>query len=119
MTRCKSTGRGAIEAGYTPDVKVAISVPDELHAEAERLAHRLNRSRSRLYADAMREYLARHDPNAVTRALNWLCDVLDTRADPAVEGAARRRLERVEAKYGTQRVALQGGRGAGRRRRER
>jgi len=47
-------------------MKTAISVPDELFAEADRLARRLKRSPSRVYADAIREYVARYDSESVT-----------------------------------------------------
>jgi metal-responsive CopG/Arc/MetJ family transcriptional regulator len=77
-------------------MKAAISIPDDLFAEAERLAHRLKRSRSRLYADAMREYLARHDQDAVTAALNRALEVVEPGSDPAIAAASRRLLERVE-----------------------
>jgi hypothetical protein len=77
-------------------MKTAISIPDDLHAEVERLARRLNRSRSRLYADAAREYVARHDPDAVTDALNRVCDSVDPAIDPAVAAAGTRLLARVE-----------------------
>lgn len=77
-------------------MKTAISIPDDLHADVERLARRLNRSRSRLYADAVREYVARHDPDAVTDALNRVCDLVEPGIDPAVAAAGARLLERVE-----------------------
>lgn len=77
-------------------MKTAISVPDELYAEAEQLARRLQRPRSRLYADAMREYLARHNPDAVTEALNRVCESVGERTDPDIAAAGRRLLERVE-----------------------
>jgi predicted transcriptional regulator len=38
-------------------VKVAISLPDDLHARAERAAERLGRTRSALYAEALSAYL--------------------------------------------------------------
>jgi metal-responsive CopG/Arc/MetJ family transcriptional regulator len=77
-------------------MKTAVSIPDDVYAEAERLTRRLNKSRSQLYADAIREYLARHDPVAVTEALNRVAELTDTRADPAVSATSRRLLERVE-----------------------
>lgn len=70
-------------------MKTAISIPDELYAEAERLARRLNRPRSRVYADAVREYLARHDPEAITEALDRVCDLVGADADPAIVGVGR------------------------------
>ena len=77
-------------------MKTAISIPDEVFAEAEQLTRRLKKSRSQLYTDAVREYLARHDPDAVTEALNRVCERVDSRPDPAVAAAGRRLLERIE-----------------------
>lgn len=47
----------AFPTGYTHPVKTAVSLPDELFQRAERLAQRLGRSRSALYADALSAYL--------------------------------------------------------------
>ena len=82
--------------GYTGGMKTAISIPDDVYAEAERLTHRLNISRSRLYTHAIREYLARHDPDAVTEALNRVAGLVESPADPFVSATARRVLEQVE-----------------------
>jgi len=51
-------------------MKTAISIPDDVYADAERLARELHVSRSRLYSLAMREYLARHSDDRVTAALD-------------------------------------------------
>jgi predicted transcriptional regulator len=77
-------------------MKTAISVPDAVFDEAERLAKRLRISRSALYSRAMREYLARHAPDRVTDALDDLADEMDTGADPFVTAAGRTILERDE-----------------------
>ncbi|MGH7772011.1 MAG: hypothetical protein ACREQA_07200 [Candidatus Binatia bacterium] len=77
-------------------MKTAISIPDKLYAEAERLSRRCKKSRSQLYAEAVAEYLARHDPEAVTEAMNKVCEAIDTRPDPAISAAARRTLKRIE-----------------------
>jgi predicted transcriptional regulator len=81
-------------------MKTAVSIPDDLFAEAERLAYRLNRPRSQLYADALREYVARHDPDAITEALNHVIDTVasgpDWGLDPAFAAAGHRLLEREE-----------------------
>jgi metal-responsive CopG/Arc/MetJ family transcriptional regulator len=77
-------------------MKTAISIPDDVFAEAEQLTRRLRKSRSQLYTDALREYLARHDPDAVTEALNQVCELVDSRLDEGVSAAARRVLERTE-----------------------
>jgi metal-responsive CopG/Arc/MetJ family transcriptional regulator len=76
-------------------MKTAISIPDDIFAEAERLTRHLNKSRSQLYTEAVREYVARHDPESVTEALNRVCEE-DVQGDPAVLAAGRDLLERVE-----------------------
>jgi metal-responsive CopG/Arc/MetJ family transcriptional regulator len=74
-------------------MKTAISIPDDLFADAERLARELNKSRSRLYGDAVREYLARHSAESITESLDRLCDEVEPGGDFA-RAAARRTLER-------------------------
>ncbi len=77
-------------------MKTAISIPDHVYAEAERLSRRLKKSRSQVYTEAVTEYLARHDPEAVTEAMNKVCEAVDTRPEPAVSAAAKRTLQQVE-----------------------
>jgi metal-responsive CopG/Arc/MetJ family transcriptional regulator len=77
-------------------MKTAISIPDPIFREAERLARRLKKSRSELYSRAVADYVARHDPEAITDAMNKVCDAVDSRPDPGLREAARRILERVE-----------------------
>jgi metal-responsive CopG/Arc/MetJ family transcriptional regulator len=77
-------------------MKTAISMPDDLFAEAEALAAELGTSRSHLYASAVREFLARHRPDAVTAALDEVYADEDAHADPAVAAAAVRALAAVE-----------------------
>ncbi len=75
-------------------MKTAISLPDEIFEEAERVARRLGKSRSEIYRQALAEYIARHDPDAVTEAMDRVADLLDTRLDAFGTAAARRALER-------------------------
>jgi metal-responsive CopG/Arc/MetJ family transcriptional regulator len=77
-------------------MKIAISVPDEVYEGAERLARRTSKSRSRLFTDALKEYLARHAPDEVTEAMNRACAEAGQTADPFVSSATRRVLERSE-----------------------
>lgn len=51
-------------------MKIAISIPDTIFEAAERLARRLGKSRSELYAEAVSEYLAEHRTDEVTEKLN-------------------------------------------------
>lgn len=77
-------------------MKTAISIPDDIFAEAERLAQRQKKSRSQLYSEAIEEYLARHDPELVTEAMNRVCEEVGCEPDPALSAATRRILERSE-----------------------
>jgi metal-responsive CopG/Arc/MetJ family transcriptional regulator len=77
-------------------MKTAVSIPDDVFRGAERLAHRRRKSRSQLYSDALREYLARHAPEEVTDAMNRVCIALGDTKDPFVVAATRRVLERSE-----------------------
>lgn len=79
-------------------MKTAISLPDRLFKDAERLARRLKRSRSRLYADALAEYMARHDPDSVTSRINAVVDVREASLEPLVRDAGDRILRRTEWK---------------------
>ena len=77
-------------------MKTAVSIPDDLFEDAERLAKRTKKSRSRLFSDALREYLTRHAPEEVTQAMNDVVAAVDEVKDPFVSSAARRILERNE-----------------------
>ncbi|HUM12088.1 MAG TPA: ribbon-helix-helix protein, CopG family [Myxococcaceae bacterium] len=77
-------------------MKTAISLPDRIFEEAERLARRLKKSRSELYREALAEYVARHDSEAVTEAMNRVAGQIDAAPEPAVAEASRRILERSE-----------------------
>ncbi len=82
--------------GYTYGMKTAISLPDAIFEQAERLARRLKKSRSELYREAVAEYVARHDPEAVTEAMNRVAGQVETRLDAFSAAAARGVLERSE-----------------------
>ena len=67
-------GHRSVASGYTPSMKTAISIPDDLFAEADRLAKRLHQSRSQLYSQAVREYVGRHSEESVTAAIDAAID---------------------------------------------
>jgi metal-responsive CopG/Arc/MetJ family transcriptional regulator len=77
-------------------MKTAISVPDAIYAEAERLARRLKKSRSQLYSEAVAAYLRRYDAEALTQAFDRACAAIDPGPDPFLKAAAHRILARVE-----------------------
>jgi metal-responsive CopG/Arc/MetJ family transcriptional regulator len=77
-------------------MKTAVSIPDEVFEGAERFARRTRRSRSRIFSDALREYLARHSPEEITEAANRACTEIAETRDQFVALAARRMLGRTE-----------------------
>jgi metal-responsive CopG/Arc/MetJ family transcriptional regulator len=77
-------------------MKTAISLPDDVFQQAERLARRLKKSRSELYREAVAEYVARHEPEAITDAMNRVAGEVDTGLDAFSSAAARKVLERME-----------------------
>ena len=82
--------------GYTHGMKTAVSIPDDVFEEAERLARRTKKSRSQLFSDALTEYVARHAPEDVTDAMNRVCSEVGGAVDEFVSSASRRVLERSE-----------------------
>jgi len=84
------------QCSYTTGMKTAVSIPEDVFKGAERLARKTKRSRSRLFSDALKEYLARHTPDSVTEAMNKACAELGAAKDAFVSSAARRVLERSE-----------------------
>jgi predicted transcriptional regulator len=91
-----ATGCGAPPGGYTNGMKTAISIPDDVFADAERLARTLKKSRSELYSRAVREYVARHSVDQVTATLDSICQEGEPQVDAFAKAAARRTLEHSE-----------------------
>jgi len=77
-------------------MKTTISIPDDIFEGAERFARRTKKSRSQLFSDAVREYVARHAPKGVTDAMDRVCRELGQPKDEFVSAATRRVLERSE-----------------------
>lgn len=77
-------------------MKTAISLPEELFGEAERLAVRMKKSRSEIYRSALQDYLAHHDPDQVRETLDRVLAGIAEQGDEFVRAAAARVLERSE-----------------------
>ena len=60
---------------------MAVSIPEELFDSAESLGKRLGVSRSRLYATALAEFLAKHKGRKVTDRLNSVYGTEESRLD--------------------------------------
>jgi len=87
---------GRQRAGNTSSMKAAISIPDDVFEAGERLARRLRTSRSELYARALADFVAQHDEDQVTAAMNRVLDEVRTDANEFSRKAADRMLRRVE-----------------------
>lgn len=71
-------------------MKIAISVPDNVHEAADEMAGRLGVSRSELYARAVTEYVAKHRDEDVTARLNEVYAEESTELDPGLRRAQAR-----------------------------
>lgn len=77
-------------------MKTAVSIPDDVFEEAERLARRTKTSRSRLFSEALREYVARRTPDKVRQAMDAALAEIGEQSTTFATTAARRLLERSE-----------------------
>lgn len=84
------------DLGYTLGMKTAVSIPDDVFERAERLAARTKRSRSRIFSDALREYLARHSSDEITSAIDRACSEIGSLQDPFTSAAAQKILDKSE-----------------------
>jgi len=62
-------------------MKIALSIPDDLFESAELLGKRLGVSRSRLYATALEDFVAKHHAKKITERLNTVYASQDGRID--------------------------------------
>ena len=69
-------------------MKTAISIPDPLFREAERVAKRLRIPRSQLYARALEAYLKHQTAKGITEALNAVYRTESSELDPDLAAAA-------------------------------
>jgi metal-responsive CopG/Arc/MetJ family transcriptional regulator len=63
-------------------MKTAISVNTSLFERAERYAKEKKISRSRLFAEAMEEYLEKREKDKIIEQINKVCAEVDTSLDP-------------------------------------
>ena len=75
-------------------MKVAVSIPDELFDSAETLGKRLRVSRSRLYATALADFVAKHRGRKITEHLDAVYASEDSRLDRTTRRLQRRSLAR-------------------------
>ena len=77
-------------------MRMAISIDDDVFRRAGRLARRMKKTRSRLFSEAIREYVARHSPDELNVAMNAALSESEEGRDEFLCVAARRALERTE-----------------------
>ena len=65
-------------------MKTAISIPDSVFDQAERLASRLGVSRSELYTKAVSEYVKQHKGVGLTEKLNKVYSEESSNLDPVL-----------------------------------
>ena len=84
------------DTGDTGGMKAAVSIPDDVFADGERVARRLKTSRSQLYARALTVFVSQHDDDRTTVAMNTVVDKVGHGVDDFTRRAAHRVLRRVE-----------------------
>jgi metal-responsive CopG/Arc/MetJ family transcriptional regulator len=75
-------------------MKIALSIPDELFESGEMLSKRLGVSRSRLYATALAEFVAKNRGRKVTERLNDVYGSEDSRLPRSLRRLQSRSLAR-------------------------
>ena len=69
-------------------MKVAVSIPDPIFQEAERVSRRLRVPRSQFYARALVAYVRDQSGEELTRRLNEVYSKVSSKLDPATEATA-------------------------------
>ena len=82
--------------GNAKSMKVAVSIPDDVFAEAEALAKRLKSSRSEIYSRALGEFIGTHAPDRVTERMNDVVREVGIEPDAFSVAAARKVLKQTE-----------------------
>lgn len=77
-------------------MKAAVSIPNEVFEQGERLARRLRTSRSQLYARALADFVVQHEGDRITDSMNRVLDEVGVEVDEFTRRAARRTLRHVE-----------------------
>jgi metal-responsive CopG/Arc/MetJ family transcriptional regulator len=69
-------------------MKVAVSIPEDVFEAGEKVSRRMGVSRSRLYAEAVREYAKARSGEEITKRLNQVYEAELGEAEPAIVDAA-------------------------------
>jgi len=77
-------------------MKAAVSIPDDVFEQGERLARRLHTSRSQLYARALADFVVQHEDDKITSSMNTVLEEVGAEPDEFTRRAARQTLRRAE-----------------------
>jgi len=66
-------------------VKVAVSIPDPLFEQAERVSHRMRIPRSQLYSRALQAFVRQHSGEEVTARMDAALEQIRASRDPEWE----------------------------------
>jgi predicted transcriptional regulator len=77
-------------------MKTAVSIPNDVFEDAERLASRLRTSRSKLYARALAEFVARHDDDRITALMDQAVLEAGGKSDTFLDAAAKQAMQRAD-----------------------
>ena len=81
---------------YTCGMKTAISLPDDLFTALDALARKLGIARSRLVAEAVAEYVAKHRHARITEQLDAVYSAEPSAVDEPLRRAQRRVVKRSD-----------------------
>lgn len=84
----------AVIPSYTPGMKIAVSIPDDVFQAAEELAAQERCSRSSLYTRALRRLLAEVRYDEITERLNEVYSTESSALDPVLQALQARALSR-------------------------
>jgi metal-responsive CopG/Arc/MetJ family transcriptional regulator len=75
-------------------MKITLSIPDDVFESAESLGKRFGVSRSRLYATALAEFVAKHRGRKTTERLNAVYGTEDSGVDATTRRLQHRAIDR-------------------------
>lgn len=78
------------------NTKTAISVPSDIFKLSEKLAKKLNVSRSAIFAMGVEKLNDELDKEAMIARINKVCEEVDTSVDPVLKAYTRRRFQEID-----------------------
>ena len=83
---------------HTVRMKAAVSIPDPVFKAADKLAHRMGVTRSRLYSVALQRFVQEHDDDAITAKLNEVYSKEESALDPVLQSIQARSVKKTKWK---------------------